>query len=271
VGKAAEYPPTLVTLSYTPQNGIDPQKKIALVGKGMVYDTGGLAIKTPFTGMNGMKCDMGGAAAVFCGFLTAVELAVPVTPLDCVLCLADNAIGPRSFRNNDIIIFKSGRTCEVNNTDAEGRLILSDGVYHAAAEITPGSPPAVIIDMATLTGAQGIATGINHAGLYTDSDEWLEKMQRYGKECGEMVFPVLFAPEFHDGEYSSTVADGKNSVKNRSNAQVSCAAQFIRANLPEAYKGAHVHVDLASPAFQGDVGTGYGVTLLARALAPQWQ
>jgi len=267
VGKAAEYPPVLVTLSYTPENGIDPQKKIALVGKGMVYDTGGLAIKTPATGMFGMKCDMGGAAAVFGGFLTAVQLKAPQA-VDCVLCLADNAVGPRSFRNNDIIIFKSGRSCEVANTDAEGRLILADGVYHAANEI--GVAPSLIIDMATLTGAQGIATGVHHAALYTDSEEWEGKMLDFGKKSGDLLFPIVFAPEFHEKEYASKVADGKNLMARTNNAGVSCAGHFINVNVGKNYKGAHVHIDLASPAFQGEQGTGYGVTLLARTLLPIW-
>jgi probable aminopeptidase NPEPL1 len=269
VGKAAEFPPILVTLSHSPQNGIDPQKKIALVGKGMVYDTGGLAIKTPAANMNGMKSDMGGAAAVFGGFLTAVQLKAPI-PLDCVLCLADNAIGPRAFRNNDIVIFKSGRTCEVNNTDAEGRLILSDGVYHAAAECGAVAP-SVIIDMATLTGAQGIATGVHHAAVYTDSEEWETKMVANGKKSGDLLFPILFCPEFHEKEYESKVADTKNLMARVANAGVSCAGHFINANLPKDFKGVHVHVDLAFPAFQAEQGTGYGVALLAQTLLPNFQ
>merc|ERR1711977_144477 len=101
--------------------------------------------------MCGMKRDMGGAGSVFSSFLAAVRMGADYE-LSCTLCLADNAIGPRSFRNDDILTLKSGLTVEVNNTDAEGRLVLGDGVYHASAELS--FTPDVIIDMATLTGAQ---------------------------------------------------------------------------------------------------------------------
>ena len=266
VGKAAEFPPTLVTLSYKPSNqGAAAKAKIALVGKGMVYDTGGLSIKTPTPGMCGMKCDMGGSAAVLCGFLAAVQNGCD-RPLDCVLCVADNAIGPRAQRNDDIVVMKSGRTVQVNNTDAEGRLILGDGVFHAAKEC--GATPETIIDMATLTGAQGIATGVHHAAIYTNCESWEQRMVAAGKKCGELCIPVLYAPEFHQKEFASKGSDCKNSVADRGNAQVSCAAWFIEANLPKDFKGQYVHVDLASPAFQGDLGTGYGVALLTQLLTP---
>ena len=258
VGKAAEFPPALVTLSYKPTGGIDPQKKIALVGKGLVYDTGGLALKTPATGMCTMKHDMGGAAAVFCGFLAAVQLNAALE-LSCTLCIADNAVGPRSFRNDDILLLKSGLTIEVNNTDAEGRLVLSDGVFHASALL--GFTPDVLIDMATLTGAQGIATGKRHAAIFTNSGEWESRMCDAGRASGDLCFPILYCPEFHNPEFSSKVADYRNSVANRSNAQSSCAGQFIGNSLASDFKGAWVHVDLASPA-TCDEGTGYGVALL---------
>ncbi len=258
VGKAAEYPPALVTLSYSPKQGIDPQRKIALVGKGLVYDTGGLALKTPATGMCSMKHDMGGAAAVMCGFFAAVELEAELQ-LSCTLCLADNAVGPRSFRNDDILILKSGITVEVNNTDAEGRLVLSDGVYHASALLD--FTPDVLIDMATLTGAQGIATGKRHAALFTNSGEWESRMCDAGRASGDLCFPIVYCPEFHNPEFASKVADYRNSVANRSNAQSSCAGQFIGNSLASDFKGAWIHVDLASPA-TCDEGTGYGVALL---------
>jgi probable aminopeptidase NPEPL1 len=266
VGKGAEFLPALVTLSYKPAGeGMANKDKIALVGKGMVYDTGGLAIKTPVSNMCSMKCDMGGSAAVLCGFLMAAELGVQ-QPLDCVLCIADNAVGPRAFRNDDILVLKSGRTVQVNNTDAEGRLILSDGVFHAAREC--GAEPATIIDMATLTGAQGIATGAYHAAVYTNCGAWESRVLAAGRRSGDLCFPILYAPEFHAKEFASKGSDGKNSVADRSNAQSSCAGWFIEANLPTTYKGKYVHVDLASPAFQADLGTGYGVALLASLLVP---
>lgn len=268
VGKAAEFPPALAVLTYRPTNspaGMSPEKKLALVGKGIVYDTGGLAIKTPRTNMCGMKDDMGGAGAVFCAFLAAVRMQVDCE-LACLLCLADNAIGPRSQRNDDIIRMKSGLTVEINNTDAEGRLVLGDGVYHASALLP--FQPQVILDMATLTGAQGIATGRYHAALYTNSGEYEARLMEAGRVCGDLVFPVVYCPEFHNREFSSKVADYKNSVANLNNAQVSCAAQFIGNNLASDFKGVWAHIDLAAPATR-DNGTGFGVALALQAFFPE--
>jgi probable aminopeptidase NPEPL1 len=260
VGKAAEYPPALAVLTYKPRlapGGLTPEKKLAMVGKGIVYDTGGLAIKTPKTNMCTMKHDMGGAAAVFAAFLAAVRMGVDCE-LACILCLADNAIGPKSQRNDDIVRMKSGLTIEINNTDAEGRLVLGDGVYHASALLP--FEPQVIMDMATLTGAQGVATGRYHAAIYTNSGEYEARVMEAGRKSGDLVFPVLYCPEFHNREFSSKVADYKNSVANINNAQVSCAGQFIGNHLASNFRGAWVHVDLAAPATR-DEGTGFGVAL----------
>ena len=258
VGKAAEFPPALVTLTYKPKGEMDPQDKIAFVGKGIVYDTGGLAIKTPATNMCGMKDDMGGAAATFTGFCAAVALGCK-KELSVTLCLADNAIGPRSQRNDDIIRMKSGITVEINNTDAEGRIVLGDGVFHASSLLS--FTPTKIVDMATLTGAQGIAVGHKLAGVLSNTEAGEKYVVAAGKKCGDAVFPVVFAPEYHNPEFASTVADYKNSVANRANAQVSCAGQFICNNLAKEWKGDWIHVDLAYPAVANKRGTGYGCVL----------
>jgi probable aminopeptidase NPEPL1 len=259
VGKAAEFPPALVTLTYKPKAGIAPKDKIAFVGKGIVYDTGGLSIKSPGANMCGMKSDMGGSAGVFSAFVALVRAKAPYE-IDLVLCLADNAVSAPAQRNDDIVLMKSGKTVEINNTDAEGRLVLGDGVWHAAKAM--GKTPSVIVDMATLTGAQGIATGRRHAGLYTNSAEWEQRVVAAGVASGELAFPLLFAPEFHMPEFDSVVADMRNSVRDRSNAQASCAAAFIGDNLPKDYAGAHVHIDMAAPARVGEGATGFGAALL---------
>ncbi|CCW60915.1 unnamed protein product [Phytomonas sp. EM1] len=263
-GKAAEFPPVLVTLSYKPRAGISPKDRIAFVGKGIVYDTGGLSIK-PRDGMVSMKHDMGGAAAIFAAFLAMVKLEMPLE-ISCIMCLADNAIGPCSQRNDDIVRMKSGLTVEINNTDAEGRLVLSDGIYHASAELP--FTPSIIVDMATLTGAQGVATGIYHAAIYANTDASERRFVEGGRRCGDLCFPVVYCPELHNCEYKSKVADYRNSVARRSNAQVSCAAQFIGNNLASEYKGEWVHVDLASPATY-DEATGYGVALLLQVFGAE--
>ncbi|EAN97960.1 aminopeptidase, putative [Trypanosoma cruzi] len=260
VGKCAAEAPRLVTLSYKPKD--ETRKKVALVGKGIVYDSGGLSLK-PTNFMTGMKRDMGGAAAVFCGFLTAVRLQMPIE-LSCTLCLAENAIGPDAYRNDDILTLKSGKTVEVNNTDAEGRLVLGDGVFHATHEIS--FKPDVLVDMATLTGAQGIATGHRHAGIFVNDEEEELSFLKAGRVSGETCFPVLYCPEYHVTEFRSPVADMRNSVKQVNNASVSCAGHFVANHLSPDFKGKHIHVDMAFPAFENDKATGFGPALLMEYL-----
>ena len=258
VGRAAVEPPALVILSYTPPAGVlDPSLPgIALVGKGIVYDTGGLSLKVGGT-MPGMKCDMGGAAGVLAAFQAAVQCGVS-RPLHCLLCIAENAIGQGAFRNDDVLRIFSGRTVEVNNTDAEGRLVLGDGVAYASQKLDVG----IIVDMATLTGAQLVATGKRHAAIVANTDELEAAAIRAGKASGDLVHPLPFAPEFYRGEFASKVADMKNSVKDRSNAQSSCAANFVAEHLSKDWKGGWLHIDMAGPAWINERGTGYGVGLL---------
>lgn len=264
VGKAAENLPALVILSYYPEGttaGDTSAPSICLVGKGITYDTGGLSIKTPTTNMAGMKMDMAGSAAVLGAFATAVRTNAVTQPLHGLLCIAENSIAGNATRPDDVHTFLSGKTVEVNNTDAEGRLVLADGVFYAHKFLNA----RVIVDIATLTGAQLIATGRFYAAIYC-SDEELEGLAlRSGKHTGDLTFPVPYCPEFFRNEFRSTVADMKNSVADRSNAQVSCAGQFIGNHLEEylARGGKWLHVDMAGPAMSGDRATGFGVALLA--------
>lgn len=254
VGRTAQQAPALVVLDHEPTK---PTAHHAWVGKGIVYDTGGLSLKTK-TGMPGMKCDMGGAAAVLAAFEAAATLDA-TTAITAVLCIAENAIGPDALKPDDVIHMLSGRAVEVNNTDAEGRLVLGDGVAWAAKE----RKPDVVIDLATLTGAQAMATGKRHAGIVCNDDALEAQAIRAGKETGDLVHPLPYCPEFFRKEFRSQVADMKNSVKDRSNAQSSCAGQFIKNHLDAvAYEGPWLHVDLAGPAFIDGRGTGFGVGLL---------
>ena len=256
VGKAAVHPPALVVLDHTRGTG----KRVTLVGKGIVYDTGGLSLKGK-TDMPGMKTDMGGAAAVLSAFVAACQLDTPLR-LRCVLCLAENSVGPESTRPDDIITLYSGKTVEVNNTDAEGRLVLGDGVAWAVAQLKS----EVIIDLATLTGAQLMATGKRHCAAICN-DEGLETLAiAAGKASGDLVWPLPYAPEFFRGEFKSEVADLKNSVKDRMNAQTSCAGQFIAEHLGAEFEGQWLHLDIAGPAVDGERGTGFGVGLLGLLL-----
>jgi probable aminopeptidase NPEPL1 len=257
VGKAATKAPRMLVATYTPAHSSG--KHVALVGKGVTFDTGGLHLKARGM-METMKSDMGGAAAVAGAFRVLVEAKCP-HQLSLVMCLAENAIGPTSYKPDDILTLHSGRTVEINNTDAEGRLLLADGVSWAARVLKADT----IIDAATLTGAQLIATGMMHAAVISN-DEALEiLMVAAGQASGDLVHPLPFAPELYKAEFKSPVADMRNSVKNRNNAQTSCAAQFIYNHLEDAgVKWAHV--DLAGPSFRNDRGTGYGVALLVEAV-----
>jgi probable aminopeptidase NPEPL1 len=257
VGRAASEAPRMIVASYTPRR--KSAKRVALVGKGITFDTGGLHLK-PRGGMEGMKADMGGAAAVLGAFRALVENRCPHA-VNLVLCIAENAIGPGAYKPDDIIPMHSGKTVEINNTDAEGRLLLGDGVSWAARELDA----EVIIDAATLTGAQLVSTGVHHAAVMSNSSRLESHMVRAGRDSGDLVHPLLFAPELFQPEFKSPVADMRNSVKNRMNAQSSCAGQFIYSHL-EGTDVQWAHVDLAGPSFRGERGTGYGVALLHRAV-----
>ena len=214
--------------------------------------------------MEGMKSDMGGAAAVL-GAFRALAGAGHRQRLTLLLCIAENAIGPASYKPDDILTLHSGKTVEINNTDAEGRLLLADGVSWAAREIEAD----IVIDAATLTGAQLVATGQLHAAIVSNDEALENLMVQTGRACGDLVHPLPFAPEFYKKEFASPIADMRNSVANRLNAQSSCAAQFVYWHMEDAPNAKHrrwCHVDLAGPAFPKDRGTGFGVALLASAI-----
>jgi probable aminopeptidase NPEPL1 len=257
VGRCALKAPRMLVMTCTPPR--PKGKHIALVGKGITYDTGGLHIKGRGM-METMKSDMGGSAAVLGAFRTLVSSGCK-QKLSLVLCLAENAIGPSSYKPDDVLTMHSGKTVEINNTDAEGRLVLADGVSYAARVLKAD----VILDAATLTGAQLIATGNNHAAIFSNSAELEAVVVQAGLRSGDLVHPLPFAPEFYKREFRSPIADMRNSVKNRANAQSSCAAQFIYWHIEDT-KVDWCHVDLAGPAFLSDRGTGFGTALLAETV-----
>lgn len=253
VGKAAVHPPALAVLKYNPAGA---KKSIAWVGKGIVYDTGGLSMKTKTT-MPGMKRDCGGAAAVLGAFIVAVKSGFKDN-LYGLLCLAENSVGPAATRPDDVHTLYSGKTVEINNTDAEGRLVLADGVVYANRDLKAD----IILDIATLTGAQGVATGKYHAQHLTNNPEWEDKISMAGRVSGDLSFPGVYCPEFHFPEFNSAVADMKNSAADRNNALSSCAGLFINAHLGFDFPGTWMHVDMAAPVKSGERATGYGVALL---------
>ncbi len=256
VGRTALSPPRLVILTYSPKGA---KKHIALVGKGVTYDTGGLSIKVG-GGMVNMKSDMGGSAAVLGAFRSLAEGGCK-HKVSALLCLAENAIGPDAFKNDDILHMHSGKTVEINNTDAEGRLVLGDGVSYAARKLKAD----VVIDAATLTGAQLVATGRQVAAVVTDDEKLEAILTTAGRQIGDLCHPLVYNPEFHRKEFASKVADMRNSVSDRMNAQSSCAGAFVHWHL-DGTRVRWAHVDLAGPAFVAGRATGFGVGLLAEAV-----
>ncbi len=262
VGRTATVAPRLVLIEYRPPKA---KHHIGLVGKGVVYDTGGLSLKPP-AGMSGMKCAMGGAAAA-AGAALALAAGKAKASVTCALPLAENAIGPKAYRPDDILTMHSGKTVEINNTDAEGRLLLGDAVSYVSRRYKVDA----VIDAATLTGAAVVSTGVRHAAVVSNREGLEQLAVKVGRETGDLAAPLPFAPEFFQKEFESKVADMKNSVANRMNAQSSCAAQFVYSHIQDL-DTPWLHVDLAGPAFREDRATGFGVALLTglvRAFTPE--
>lgn len=260
VGRCAMKPPRLLRATYNPKPGKKTSDEhVVLVGKGITFDTGGLHIKARGM-MESMKSDMGGAAAVAGAFCVLAKLGA-TRKISVVLCIAENAIGPYAYKPDDILSMHSGKTVEINNTDAEGRLLLADGVSYAVRELGAD----YIFDAATLTGAQLVATGMMHAAVMSNDGDMEDLVVGSGYATGDLIHPLPFAPEFYRQEFKSPIADMRNSVKDRSNAQSSCAGQFIYNHIEDT-NVKWVHIDLAGPAFRGDRGTGYGVALLSDAV-----
>jgi probable aminopeptidase NPEPL1 len=266
VGKGSKYSPALIILQYTKPGNIE---SIAWVGKGITFDTGGLCIKSRDS-MCGMKQDMDGTASVLAAFEAAATLNLDINVYG-ILCVAENTPGQYSFRPDDILTLYSGKTVEINNTDAEGRLVISDGVCYATRNLKAD----YVMDIATLTGAQSYATGFYHSGVLTPSETFEKQIIDAGKLSGDLCYPLIYCPEFLgiDKQYYSPVADMKNSVKARNNAASSCAGHFVEEHIDKEWKENQcnkygegefmwAHLDVAYPAVDSsDRATGFGVPL----------
>ncbi|VDM58725.1 unnamed protein product [Angiostrongylus costaricensis] len=276
VGKAGSSPPAFAVLSYEPE---DAKETYCLVGKGVVFDTGGMQIKGK-TGMPGYRAgskpaafsarnldeshnrDMGGAAAVLGAFYLLVSAKFRHN-LHACLCIVENNISPKANKPDDIITMLSGKTVEINNTDAEGRLILADGVYYAKNTLKAD----VIIDMATLTGTQLYLSGKLHGALLTNCREWEEKACEAGRRSGDLVAPMVFCPDLHFSDLKSPVADMRNSNLVKTEGPPSAlAGLFIGSHIEFGEGLKWLHFDIASAAESGDRGTGYGLALLSYLL-----
>jgi probable aminopeptidase NPEPL1 len=259
VGKAARNPPIFVCLSFTPK---DATETYALVGKGIVFDTGGMQIKTK-TGMPSMKRDMGGAAAVLAAFRTLIKSGFKQN-LHCLLCIAENSISPDANKPDDIITLLSGKTVEITNTDAEGRLVLADGVHYAKNVLKA----TTIIDVATLTGAQSYASGKLAAAILCNKEDSEIAAIKAGKKSGELVHPLPYAPDLHFSDLKSAVADMVNSNMGKTEGPASAVAGlFIGAHIDFAEEIDWIHVDIAAPSSSGERATGFGTALICALLS----
>lgn len=235
VGQGSNRPPRLVIMRY---NGGDAQQKpLALVGKGVTYDSGGLSIK-PGASMIDMKMDMGGAATVLAAMQAIAQLSLPINVIGLV-GLAENMVSSGCLKPGDIITARSGKTVEVRNTDAEGRLVLADTI-DVAIEQGAGR----LIDLATLTGACMAALGKNTVGLMTNKQGWGQTVMAAANTAGEPIWQLPMFKEFGE-QIKSDVADIKNVGDGRWGATMS-AAKFLEAFVQDI---PWVHLDIAGPCF----------------------
>ena len=256
VGMGSENPPRFIVIQY---KGTSKRKKkrIALVGKGVTFDSGGISIK-PAQNMGEMKADMSGAAVVAGTILATAKAKLPVDILG-VIPSAENMLSGKSMRPGDIVETSSGKTIEVDNTDAEGRMILSDALHYASQQ-----KPDIIIDLATLTGACVVALGEFVAGLFTKNEKLSDSLYKIGLKTYDRIWALPMWDDFHNLN-KSKVADVKN-VGGKWAGAITAAKfleNFVDSKIPWA------HLDIAGPSMANEINnysrkymTGFGVRLL---------
>jgi leucyl aminopeptidase len=258
VGQGSTNPPHLITIQYEPDGARD-DFVLGLVGKAITFDAGGLSLK-PADKLDEMKSDMGGGAAVLAATAAIAELGIPLRVMT-VVPASENMPSGRAFRPGDIITSLNGKTIEVTNTDAEGRLILADALWHARQ-----NGATHMVDLATLTGAMVVAMGDFYAGVFGNDEDWVEKVRAAGEAVGDHVWTWPLH-ETYRRHLHSTFADMKNSSEHRQGAPI-YAARFLQEFVGD---GPWAHLDIAGTAYlergRGDYyaspgATGYGVRLL---------
>jgi leucyl aminopeptidase len=246
-------------MNYTPASDVEHIKHVGLVGKGITFDTGGLNIKT--AGMLHMKCDMAGGGAVFGAMQLIADLQLPVKVTAIVPC-AENSVDAKSFLPSDVIHSYSGHSIEIIDTDAEGRLILADGLSY----LIKNFKPEYIVDIATLTGSSVGTFGYECGALFTNNTEMAKKLQENGDAIGERLWPLPLW-DAYKSDIESDIADVKN-YSGKPVAGAISAAKFLEYFTQE--HKAWAHLDVAGVAFGDDEfakskhATGYGVHLLTK-------
>lgn len=239
VGRGSERPPVLLELDYNPTGDEDAPVSAALVGKGITFDSGGYSIKAS-EGMLGMKCDMGGAATVTAGLALAIQRGLNKR-VKLFLCCAENLISGHAYKLGDILTYKNGTTVEIVNTDAEGRLVLADGLM-AAGE----TGAAYILDAATLTGAAMTAVGQEYNAVFGLDKPLVAELCQFAEQENEAAWPLPLE-KWHQNACPSAYADTANSraVKGGGAGGASNAAGFLSRFVPNDGQG-WIHLDLAA-------------------------
>lgn len=265
VGRGSDRAPAILVLDFNPSADVNTPVAAALVGKGITFDSGGYSIKAS-EGMLTMKCDMGGAATVTAALALAITQGLNKR-VQLILCCAENLINGRAFKLGDILTYKNGVTVEIVNTDAEGRLVLADGLQLAAA-----SGAALVIDAATLTGAAMMAVGTEYNAIFGLDKALQQRVLGYANDVQEAAWPLPLE-RWHQQQCPSAYADTANSrpVKGGGSGGASNAAGFLSRFVANDGRG-WLHVDLAA-AFQGSANgfwgagaTGMGIRLIATTL-----
>lgn len=265
VGKGSVHQPCLVEIDFNPTGDINADVSACLVGKGITFDSGGYSIKSS-AGMFDMKCDMGGAAVVAGALALAIQQGLNKR-VKLFLCCAENMISHDAFKLGDILTYNNGVTVEIANTDAEGRLVLADGLIAASRTNSP-----LIIDAATLTGAAMMATGGEYTALFSLDQTLVEQAKEYSLQTNEAIWQLPLAP-WHQGKCSSAFANTANSSTQKGGGMggASNAAGFLSRFVNKSGKG-WLHFDL-SAAYYGSGNslwaagaTGQGISLIAKLL-----
>ena len=263
VGSGSTRAPRLVQLSWQPPDADESTRHVVLVGKGITFDTGGICIK-PRDGMKLMRKDMGGAAAIIAATFGAAELNLPVR-ITALAPLAENMASGSAWRPGDVVHHYGGRTSECLNTDAEGRVVLADALAYAAAELRPD----VLVDLATLTGANAVALGKRTAALYSENAELAAALTNAAADAGERAWRMPLVDDYVR-DISSDIADVANSSS--AGAGSIAAALFLREFTGDA-RDNWVHIDMSAPSWadgaDGELAkgaTGWGVRTLLRWL-----
>ncbi|MGP1939615.1 MAG: aminopeptidase PepB [Arsenophonus sp. ET-DL9-MAG3] len=263
IGRGSTRPPALLVLDYNPARNLKEPVFACLVGKGVTFDSGGYSIK-PSSSMNSMKADMGGAAILTGALALAISRGLKQR-VKLFLCIADNMISGNAFKLGDIIHYRNGKSVEIMNTDAEGRLILADGLIDASKE-----NPELIIDAATLTGAAKIAVGNDYHSVLSFDDKLVAKLM-FSSEIENELFWRLPLAEFHRRQLPSMFADINNISLNSHTAGASIAAAFLSYFVENYYNG-WLHIDCSAIYHKSSMdlwaegATGIGVRTIANLL-----